>query len=75
MDTFAEGMLQAVADVRAEGHTSYWSMAREFNRRGVQSARGGRWHHTTVRNLVERQRADRFTWHEGDVTVSRSEQA
>ena len=26
---------------------------------------------TKVRNLVRRQRADRFTWHEGDVTVSR----
>ena len=75
MDTFAEGMLQVVDEVRAEGHKSLRAMAREFNRRGVQSARGGRWHHTKVRNLVERQRADRFAWREGDVTVSRSEQA
>jgi len=75
MDTFAEGMLQVVDDVRAEGHKSFRAMAREFNRRGVQLARGGRWHHTTVRNPARRLRADRFTWHKGDVTVSYPEEA
>jgi hypothetical protein len=62
-------------DVRAEGHASYRAVAHELNRRGILTARGGRWHPATVRNLVRRQRADRFTWREGDVTVSHPEQA
>ena len=44
MDTFAEGMLQVVNDVRAEGHRSYRAMARELDRRGILTIRGGLWY-------------------------------
>ncbi len=74
-DAFAEEMRPVLEDVRAEGHTSYRAMARELDRRGILTARGGRWHPATVRNLVRRQRAERFIWNEGDVTVSRPVQA
>ncbi len=63
-------MAPVLEDVRTEGHTSYRAMALELNRRGILTARGGRWHPATVRNLVRRLRADRFAWHEGDVTIS-----
>ncbi len=68
-------MHPVLEDVRAEGHTSYRAMALELNSRGILTARGGRWHPATVRNLVRRSRPDRFTWHEGDVATSGPEQA
>jgi DNA invertase Pin-like site-specific DNA recombinase len=74
-DAFAGDMAPVLEDVRAEGHASYRAMARELNRRGILTVRGGRWHPATVRNLIRRLRAGRFTWHEGDVTVSHPEQA
>ncbi len=74
-DAFAEDLAPVLEDVGAEGHTSYRAMARELNRRGILTARGGRWHPGTVRNLVHRQRAERFIWNEVDVTVSRPERA
>jgi DNA invertase Pin-like site-specific DNA recombinase len=59
-DAFAEDMHPVLEDVRAEGHRSYRAMAHELNRRGILTARGGRWHPATVRNLVRRFRVDRF---------------
>jgi len=38
-------------------------MARELNRRGILTARGGQLQPATVRNLIRRLRADKFTWH------------
>ncbi|WP_226925755.1 recombinase family protein [Meridianimarinicoccus sp. MJW13] len=53
-DTFAEGLAEVVNDIRAQGHTSLRAMARELNRRGIRTRRGGHWHASTVRNLVKR---------------------
>ncbi|WP_348520809.1 recombinase family protein [Algicella marina] len=39
---------------RAERHTSLRAIARELNDRGILTRRGGRWHVSNVRNLVER---------------------
>ncbi|HUT49461.1 MAG TPA: recombinase family protein [Alphaproteobacteria bacterium] len=53
-------MAPVLDDIRAEGHTSYRAVAHELNRRGILTARGGRWYAATVRNLVRRLRADVF---------------
>ncbi|MEV8466619.1 recombinase family protein [Fluviibacterium sp. DFM31] len=47
-------MAEVVTDVRAQGHTSLRAMARELNRRGIQTRRGGHWHASNVRNIVKR---------------------
>ena len=43
-----------VEDVRASGHTSLRAMAAELNARGMLTRRGGRWHVSTVSNLLDR---------------------
>ncbi|SFD42655.1 recombinase family protein [Roseivivax sediminis] len=53
-NAFAETLAPVVADIRATGHTSLRRMAAELNARGIQTRRGGRWHVSNVRNLLER---------------------
>ena len=36
------------------GHTSLGAIADELNARGILTRRGGRWHKSTVMNLLER---------------------
>jgi DNA invertase Pin-like site-specific DNA recombinase len=43
-----------VEDVRAGGATSFAAIAKELNGRGILTARGGRWHPSSVRNLLIR---------------------
>lgn len=43
--------------IRGDGVTSLKGIAGELNRRGILTARGGRWYATTVRNLLERSAA------------------
>jgi DNA invertase Pin-like site-specific DNA recombinase len=43
-----------VADIRAAGATSLPAIARELNKRGILTARGGRWHPTSVQRLLTR---------------------
>jgi DNA invertase Pin-like site-specific DNA recombinase len=43
-----------VEDVRACGATSLRAIAAELNARGMLTRRGGRWHVSTVMNLLER---------------------
>jgi hypothetical protein len=43
-----------VADIRASGATSLRAIAAELNSRGMLTRRGGRWHVSTVSNLLER---------------------
>lgn len=45
---------EIVADVRAGGATSLPAIAKELNERGILTARGGRWHASSVRNLLSR---------------------
>lgn len=43
-----------IADIRATGATSLPAIARELNERGIVTPRGGRWHPSSVRNLLAR---------------------
>ncbi len=45
---------ETIVDVRAGGATSLPAIARELNERGIVTARGGRWHPSSVRNLLTR---------------------
>jgi DNA invertase Pin-like site-specific DNA recombinase len=45
---------ETIDDVRAGGATSLPAIARELNERGIVTARGGRWHPSSVRNLLIR---------------------
>ena len=45
-----------VEDIRASGATSLRAIAAELNARGMLTRRGGRWHVSTVRNLLDRVR-------------------
>jgi DNA invertase Pin-like site-specific DNA recombinase len=52
--TRAEEYAEILADIRLTGAISLSAMARELNARGILTARGGRWHASSVRNLVAR---------------------
>ena len=41
-------------DIRASGRTSLGAIADELNARGMLTRRGGRWHKSTVINLLGR---------------------
>lgn len=43
-----------VADIRAAGLVSLPAIAMELNARGIVTARGGNWHPSSVRNLLQR---------------------
>ena len=53
-DQFASGLIPLVQTIRATGAITLASIAIELNRRGITSARGGMWHRSSVRNLLER---------------------
>lgn len=53
-DAFAGNLAPVVAKLQAEGHTSLPALARELNAGGFQTARGGQWHPSSVRNLLNR---------------------
>jgi DNA invertase Pin-like site-specific DNA recombinase len=53
-DTFAENVLPIIQSLRAAGVTDLRGLASALNLRGVQTARGGRWHVSNVRNLLRR---------------------
>lgn len=50
----ASEFAEIIADVRAGGAGSLTAIAKELNVRGILTARGGNWHASTVRNLVNR---------------------
>jgi hypothetical protein len=43
-----------VKAIQGSGATSLTALAEALNARGIRSARGGRWHVSTVQNLVAR---------------------
>jgi DNA invertase Pin-like site-specific DNA recombinase len=55
-DQFALDLVPAVQAICATGAITLASIAIELNRRGIKSARGGLWHRSAVRNLLERAR-------------------
>lgn len=54
-DTFAVNVLPIVRQMQATGVTSLAALAAGLNSRGIPTARGGTWHPSTVRNLVQRE--------------------
>ncbi|PWE30581.1 resolvase [Maritimibacter sp. 55A14] len=53
-DRHARGLADVVAEITRAGHTSLRAIAAELNARGMLTRRGGRWHVSTVRNLLRR---------------------
>jgi DNA invertase Pin-like site-specific DNA recombinase len=53
-DAFAANVLPIVRQIQAAGITSTRDIAAALNARGIRTARGGEWHHSTVRNLLAR---------------------
>ena len=56
-DQFAANVLPIVQELRASGARGYGFIASALNQRGVRTARGGRWHVSTVQNLLARSQA------------------
>lgn len=52
--TFASNVMPIVTSVQAAGVTTLAGIAEALNGRGVRTARGGRWHVSTVMNLLRR---------------------
>ena len=53
-DRFAEGLRGTVEAIQQGGATSLAGIAKELNERHMRTARGGRWHASSVRNLLKR---------------------
>ena len=51
-DRFAANIMPIVDTVRATGVSSLAGVADALNARGIRTARGGRWHVSTVQNLL-----------------------
>ena len=56
-DAFAANVLPVVRELQASGLRSFHGLAVGLNARGVRTAKGGQWHATTVRNLLQRRLA------------------
>lgn len=53
-DSFALDLLPVIDDIQRDGSKSLAKIAVELNSRHIQTARGGKWHASSVWNLVER---------------------
>ena len=53
-DQFAANVIPIVNSVRATGVTDLRGIAQALNDRGVRTARGGRWHVSNVKNIIDR---------------------
>lgn len=53
-ERFAERLAPVIAEIREAGSTSLRQIADELNRRGVETARGGTWAASSVRNVIRR---------------------
>ena len=53
-DAFALDLVAVLNDVRKKGHVSLRAIASELTARGIRTRRGGRWHVSTVMNLLKR---------------------
>jgi DNA invertase Pin-like site-specific DNA recombinase len=54
-DRFAANVVPVIESIQASGISSLGGLAKALNARGVRTARGGRWHVSTVRNILARQ--------------------
>ena len=57
-DERAKALAGVIAQLKAEGHTSAYALARELNARSVASARGGKWTARAVLNVTARLAGD-----------------
>jgi DNA invertase Pin-like site-specific DNA recombinase len=53
-DEFAQTVLPVIRAIQAAGTTSFASIANVLNERGIKSARGGKWHVSSVANAFGR---------------------
>jgi DNA invertase Pin-like site-specific DNA recombinase len=53
-DAFARNVLPIIAALRESGLTDLRRLASALNNRGVRTARGGRWHVSNVKNVIDR---------------------
>jgi hypothetical protein len=53
-DSRALALLATIRKLMAAGFVSDRGLANELNRRGIPTARGGRWHRTTVTRMLTR---------------------
>lgn len=53
-DAFARSLAPVIENIRAERQTSLRAIAAELNARGIRTRQGGRWHVSTVSNLLSR---------------------
>jgi hypothetical protein len=53
-DEHAAALAPVLEALKAEGHATLRAMADALNARGMMTRRGGRWHVSTVKGLVER---------------------
>lgn len=51
-DEHAKALEPVLRDIQAAGHTSLRAIAAELDARGMLTRRGGKWHVSTVRNLL-----------------------
>ena len=54
MDSRARTLVQIIREIRAAGFISRRALADQLNRRLIPTARGGRWHYTTVVRMLTR---------------------
>ena len=53
-DQFAANTLPIIDAIRASGVADLRGLALALNSRGVRTARGGRWHVSNVKNVIDR---------------------
>lgn len=53
-DSYARDLAPVIADIRTSGVTSLGGIATELNARHIQTRRGGKWHPSSVQNLLRR---------------------
>jgi DNA invertase Pin-like site-specific DNA recombinase len=53
-DQFASNVIPIIRSIQAAGKIGMVSIAKILNERGIRTARGGRWHCSSVRNVIER---------------------
>jgi len=53
-DAFVADLADVITDIRTEGHQTLRAIAAELNQRGILTRRGGKWHVSSVRNLIRR---------------------
>ena len=53
-DEFVAGLMPVIDAIRSTGANTLEAISKALNQRGIRSARGGRWHVSSVRNLLAR---------------------